>query len=169
MEVCECVCQFSILRRKSWSCLSPLHPPPGIPPAAQLRQFGASLGRVRTDGGVRGAAPPRPLHHNHPQLLLLPRSHNPDHHVSNWNILCFHPLLLETLFQKVNKTHFFVYCITIFSSRRQKRFLGISSRPSFVATIQFAFYNNLSTFQEIVVNRPGITLLIIYNRWWMFL
>ena len=69
----------------------------------------------------------------------------------------------------LNKTHFFVCCITIFSFRRQKRFLGISSRPSFVATIQFAFYNNLSTFQEIVVNRPGITLLIIYNRWLMFL
>ena len=43
--------------------------------------------------------------------------------------------------------------------------MGISSQPSFVATIQFAFANNLNTFQEIVTNRPGISINILKPYW----
>ena len=72
-------------------------------------------------------------------------------------------LLLETIFKEViSVLNLFLQNQSKLISSRQKKFPGIRSRPAFVATIRFAFSNNLSTFQEIVDNRPGLT-----NMFWM--
>ena len=78
---------------------------------------------------------------------------NPSDDVVSRFIFHVQILLHPTLFKKVHKEHqtFVTKLLLEFRRDRSKRkFNGISSQPSFKATIQFAFASNATASREIV-------------------